>query len=162
MLDDWDFIKQNKPTTAKTGTLAMCLSMGQLTDQGWDSTFHNRWNTVSVTVKLDQDEIYSGVVAAPTHLIWQFNDSTEVQQHQLTVNVQGLDQLAEKNVMIAITELSIEYLPLDKIVEFTGTYVDSDQNTNIAGKYMGKDGQTTIPFSTPIYRWLFDNQKHFV
>jgi hypothetical protein len=162
MSSDWDFIKQNKPVVAKTVTLRMQLSMGKLTGHNWDTTFYENWNTVITTVQLNQDEIYSGVVNKPIELVWQFSDTDEPQAHCLTVTVQGLDQLAEKNVMISMTGLTVENLSLNKVIEFTGTYVDSDQAINVAGEYIGKDGQTTIPFSTPIYRWLFDNQKYFV
>ena len=162
MLTDWDFIKQNKPLVAKTGELSMRMSMGKLTGQIWDTTFSDRWRTVITTVQLNQQEIFSGVITEPLKLTWLFEDTKDLQAHQLTVTVQGLDQLAEKNVMISMTDFTIENLPLSKVIECTGTYLDSTQHINIAGEFMGKDGQTTIPFSTPIYRWLFENQKYFV
>ena len=162
MLTDWDFIKQNKPLVAKTGELSMRMSMGKLTGQIWDTTFSDRWRTVITTVQLNQQEIFSGVITEPLKLTWLFEDTKDLQAHQLTVTVQGLDQLAEKNVMISMTDFTIENLPLSKDIECTGTYLDSTQHINIAGEFMGKDGQTTIPFSTPIYRWLFENQKYFV
>ena len=159
MLTDWDFIKQNKPLVAKTGELSMRMSMGKLTGH---TTFSDRWRTVITTVQLNQQEIFSGVITEPLKLTWLFEDTKDLQAHQLTVTVQGLDQLAEKNVMISMTDFTIENLPLSKVIECTGTYLDSTQHINIAGEFMGKDGQTTIPFSTPIYRWLFENQKYFV
>jgi hypothetical protein len=162
MLTDWDFIKQNKPLVAKTGELSMRMSMGKLTGQIWDTTFYDHWTTVITTVRLNQQEIFSGVIREPLKLTWLFEDTKDLQAHQLTVTVQGLDQLAEKNVMISMTDFTIEHLPLSKVIECTGTYQDSTQHMNIAGEFMGKDGQTTIPFSTPIYRWLFDNQKYFI
>jgi hypothetical protein len=162
MLTDWDFIKQNKPLVAKTGELSMRMSMGKLTGQAWDTTFYDHWTTVITTVQLNQQEIFSGVIREPVKLVWLFEDTKDLQAHQLTVTVQGLDQLAEKNVMISMTDFTIENLPLSKVIECTGTYQDSTQHMNIAGEFMGKDGQTTIPFSTPIYRWLFDNQKYFI
>ena len=162
MLTDWDFIKQNKPLVAKTGELSMRMSMGKLTGQIWDTTFSDRWRTVITTVQLNQQEIFSGVITEPLKLTWLFEDTKDLQAHQLTVTVQGLDQLAEKNVMISMTDFTFENLPLSKVIECTGTYLDSTQHINIAGEFMGKDGQTTIPFSTPIYRWLFENQKYFV
>ena len=136
--------------------------MGKLTGQIWDTTFSDRWRTVITTVQLNQQEIFSGVITEPLKLTWLFEDTKDLQAHQLTVTVQGLDQLAEKNVMISMTDFTIENLPLSKVIECTGTYLDSTQHINIAGEFMGKDGQTTIPFSTPIYRWLFENQKYFV
>lgn len=162
MLTDWDFIKQNKPLVAKTVELSMQMSMGKLTGQIWDTTFSDHWRTVITTVQLNQQEIFSGVITEPLKLTWLFEDTKDLQAHQLTVTVQGLDQLAEKNVMISMTDFTIENLPLSKVIECTGTYLDSTQHINIAGEFMGKDGQTTIPFSTPIYRWLFENQKYFV
>jgi hypothetical protein len=162
MLDDWDFIKQNKPVTVKTGTLRMRLSMGVLSNEDWKVESHEHWKSVIVTVRIDQDTIFSDNVVEPKDLCWQFPDTDVCVDHQLTVSVQGLDQLAEKNVMISMSELFLEDMSLDKIVEFTGTYTDSDQTVNVAGTYMGKDGCTTIPFSTPIYRWLYDNQHHFI
>ena len=162
MLTDWDFIKQNKPLVAKTVELSMRMSMGKLTGQIWNTTFSDRWRTVITTVQLNQQEIFSGVITEPLKLVWSFEDTKDLQAHQLTVTVQGLDQLAEKNVMISMTDFTIEHLPLSKVIECTGTYLDSTQHINIAGEFMGKDGQTTIPFSTPIYRWLVDNQKYFV
>jgi hypothetical protein len=162
MLNDWDFIKQNKPDVTKTVTLRMQLSMGKLTGHNWDTTFYENWDTVITTVQLNQDKIYSGVIDEPIELVWQFIDTDEPQTHRLTVTVQGLDQLAEKNVMISMTGVTVENLSLNKVIEFTGTYVDSNHAVNVASEYMGKDGQTTITFSTPIYRWLFDNQKYFV
>lgn len=164
MSDDWDFIKRNKPVVTKSAELSLELSLGQFVDDVWCVDRNNpAWNQITVEVIIDDtDIVYSGPVTAPVHISHWFADTDQHQDRCLYIVVKGLDQLAQRGVMVSIRNLKIEKLSLDKVVEFTGIYVDSNQNINTAGEFMGKDGITTIPFSTPIYIWLFENQHHFI
>lgn len=164
MLNDWDFIKQNKPVVDKLARLSLELSLGTLINDAWTPGHgkHPEWQLVTVTVMLDHHNVYQGSPLNPVYINWEFIDSAELVNQLLTISVNGLNQLAQQGVVVAVQNLSIENLSMYKVMEFTAKYYDANNHAHPAGEFIGQDGCVKIPFSTPIYQWLFDNQHHII
>lgn len=90
---------------------------------------------------------------AITHIAHKFND--EPAEHEIKIILRG----NPTGAMLHIREVRIEGLSMKSVLSDLGTCI-MNGIPHIPSDYMGQVGYQSLKFTTPIYPWLFENERH--
>lgn len=168
-LNNWGFIKKNKPIIERNATMSLELSIGHLIDivnqNSSTLNYDNKWQDITVNVSLDNSIIYNGPVTTPVLLDWKFLDSSEYREHNFMIKIDGLDQLDQPGLIVILKNLKIENLSIKKIIGYQKTTYTpyNTQKINILPDLcIEQNGNFKLKFYTPIYRWLFEHRQNII
>lgn len=176
-MSEWDFILKNKPVVVNIARLDIKMSLGyMLAGTAWHTQEqYNQllnvvpipWDSIQITVQLDQQTIFKSTINNLTQITHEFEDSGNTQDHVLTIQVDGIDDQHRPRwptgqsggAMLKIHSIIIEDMDMFWAMPTLGTYVLEDGSVHIPTSLAGSNGTQTLPFSTPIYSWLIANHQ---
>jgi hypothetical protein len=97
-----------------------------------------------------------------------FHDDITLPDHELQVILDGLDvnnnfSVAGQKVTVGVyIKIYVEGIDCDWYLQNQNSFKSSDGNVMIGQSFMSQNGSHTINLSTPIYKWLFDNENLIV
>jgi hypothetical protein len=127
-------------------------------------------NDVSVSVFLDQAEIFSAPASAlPQRVDYEFNDVEG--QHVLAIQMSGKTQEHTQidgegniidDVLVGVKNVELDGINIDKLIWSLANYqhdFNGTQPTTTMKFYgtMGCNGTVSLEFTTPVYLWLLEN-----
>ncbi len=89
-----------------------------------------------------------------TRFKYTIPDSDETIEHELRIEVRG----RPTGAMLHIHSIRIEGLDMRLTMEDSGT-CELDGEPAVPSEYMGQVGYQSLKFTTPIYPWLFANER---
>ena len=81
-------------------------------------------------------------------------DSDEITDHEFRIELRG----KPRGAMLHIHKILIEGLDMRLTMEDSGTCV-MNNIPHVPSEYMGQEGYQSLRFTTPIYPWLFANER---
>lgn len=109
---------------------------------------------LDVEITLDNRTLLTQTLTTKTTTFLHMFDD-EPGEHELRIYLKGNPQGA----MLHIHSIFIEGLNMKNVVENSGTCV-MDNISHIPSEYMGQVGYQSLKFTTPIYPWLFANERY--
>lgn len=111
-------------------------------------------DVIEIEIVFDNRTILSQPLTTQvTKLLHMFDD--EPGEHELQIALKGNPQGA----MLHIHHVRIEGLDMRMTMEDSGTCV-MNNTLHVPSSYMGQVGYQSLKFTTPIYAWLFENERH--
>jgi hypothetical protein len=153
---------QNKISYAKVFNLKIGVSTGLMNEfSEWEPGLVDS----DICIELNNNVLYRGTVTNGTmNFEFDVQDSTTLVDQILKIKLINLANRLSSSVhpMLKIEYVWIEDLCMRKTLEDSGTCVFYQRPTEIGipSEYMGEPGEQVLTFSTPIYPWLFANEKY--
>lgn len=110
-------------------------------------------NTTVEIVLNDRVLLTQSLQTTTTYLTHKFSD--EPGEHDFRIVLKGNPQGA----MLHIHRITIEGLNMRSTIEDSGTCV-MNNISHVPSEYMGQVGYQSLKFTTPIYPWLFKNERN--
>jgi len=178
MSSDWNFISKNKIKTERIANFNMILEIGYMSGQQWFTIDQYRhipgsqsipWNTVLVSVLIDNCTVYSSYVASDQmHIDLKIDDSREPAPSKFALKISYItddhkpflpDSTEEGGLMIKLKQCSIDGVSILSVINEHGYYQLDDNTMHMPSTFFGSNGQLCFDFAVPIYRWLHQHRS---
>lgn len=177
--DVWDFISKNKPKSQNLLNFDLTLFLGYLqngerwiTQEQYQNTLDTKpisWQSVSVSVLIDQQCVYQGTPTKSQTIFYQISD-THTADHSIDIVLSGLtydhcpcwpEPQSHGGVALQITG-TFEHIPLQQLMPKFGKYFTDNGQTNVATEIMGQNGVQRLQFTSPFYQWLHQRRQEIL
>jgi hypothetical protein len=152
-----------KPLEQPQWKLDVTVAPGFMTkDNSWIPAHHNTvaWpDRVQVVLELDGVLFDQSQVGINQHrLINSLPDSAALTQHELRVNISGLQNniMTDNGCPMLLVSISVENIVLDEIMDRAQYHTWDTGEIKKGSQYLGQDGQLVLRLTCPIYVWLMD------